>query len=55
MRLLHPSDHHFDPRSDHLRFFSARTLRGVLAGAGFAELRVRSSGRPPHGLHAVAR
>jgi SAM-dependent methyltransferase len=54
-RLVVAPDHHFDPRSDHLRFFSARTLRGVLEDAGFADVRVRASGRPPRGLHAVAR
>ena len=35
-RLVAATDAHFDPRADHLRFFSARTLRGVLADAGFA-------------------
>lgn len=34
---------HFDPRSDHLRFFSRPTLRGLLDDLGFdvAELRAR--------------
>ncbi|MDP1846252.1 MAG: class I SAM-dependent methyltransferase [Solirubrobacteraceae bacterium] len=34
---------HFEPRSDHLRFFSPRTLRGLLHDLGFevAQLRVR--------------
>jgi 2-polyprenyl-3-methyl-5-hydroxy-6-metoxy-1,4-benzoquinol methylase len=50
-RLVVASDAHFDPRSDHLRFFSARTLRVVLADAGFADIDVRRSGR---GLHASA-
>jgi 2-polyprenyl-3-methyl-5-hydroxy-6-metoxy-1,4-benzoquinol methylase len=50
-RLVVASDAHFDPRADHLRFFSARTLRAVLADAGFASARVRRAGR---GLHAVA-
>jgi SAM-dependent methyltransferase len=54
-RVVVASDRHFDPRSDHLRFFSARTLRAVLGAAGFADLEVRASGRPPRGLHAVAR
>ena len=35
-RLVVATDAHFDPRADHLRFFSARTLRAVLADAGFA-------------------
>jgi SAM-dependent methyltransferase len=29
-------DEHFSPYADHLRFFSRRTLRGVLEDAGFA-------------------
>jgi 2-polyprenyl-3-methyl-5-hydroxy-6-metoxy-1,4-benzoquinol methylase len=36
---------HFEPRSDHMRFFSARTLRALLDDLGFdvAELRSRRS------------
>jgi hypothetical protein len=45
------TDAHFDPRADHLRFFSARTLRAILADAGFASARVGRAGR---GLHASA-
>jgi 2-polyprenyl-6-hydroxyphenyl methylase/3-demethylubiquinone-9 3-methyltransferase len=51
-------DAHFDPRADHLRFFTARTLRAVLADAGFADVEVRAVGRVPllrAGLHAIAR
>jgi 2-polyprenyl-3-methyl-5-hydroxy-6-metoxy-1,4-benzoquinol methylase len=47
----------FDPRSDHLRFFSARALRGLLTDAGFAEIRIRgTAGRGPvsRALHVVA-
>src|SRR3954465_12256590 len=40
-RMVVGPDAHFDPRADHLRFFSARTLRAVLADAGFASVRVR--------------
>jgi SAM-dependent methyltransferase len=50
-RLVVGTDAHFDPRSDHLRFFSARTLRAVLADAGFHDVDVRREGR---GLHAAA-
>jgi SAM-dependent methyltransferase len=50
-RLVVATDAHFDPRTDHLRFFSARTLRAVLADAGFASAHVQRAGR---GLHAVA-
>jgi 2-polyprenyl-3-methyl-5-hydroxy-6-metoxy-1,4-benzoquinol methylase len=50
-RVVVATDVHFDPRADHLRFFSARTLRAVLADAGFVAIDVRRAGR---GLHAVA-
>jgi ubiquinone/menaquinone biosynthesis C-methylase UbiE len=50
-RLVVATDAHFDPRSDHLRFFSARTLRWVLSDAGFVAAAVSRSGR---GLHASA-
>jgi len=51
-------DAHFDPRADHLRFFTARTLHAVLADAGFAEHQIEAVGGAPllrRGLHAVAR
>jgi ubiquinone/menaquinone biosynthesis C-methylase UbiE len=50
-RIVVATDAHFDPRADHLRFFSARTLRAVLEDAGFAEIEVRRAGG---GLHASA-
>jgi 2-polyprenyl-3-methyl-5-hydroxy-6-metoxy-1,4-benzoquinol methylase len=50
-RVVVATDAHFDPRTDHLRFFSARTLRAVLGDAGFDKIEVRRSGR---GLHASA-
>ncbi len=43
-RVVVATDRHFDPRADHLRFFSARTLRAVLADAGFANVEVRRAG-----------
>ena len=43
-RLVAGTDRHFDPRADHLRFFSARTLREVVADAGFADVDVRAAG-----------
>ena len=43
-RLVAGTDRHFDPRADHLRFFSARTLREVVADAGFADVDVRATG-----------
>lgn len=51
-------DAHFDPRADHLRFFSARTLDGLLRDAGFGEIDLRAAGGPPllrAAFHAVAR
>ncbi|MEA2318323.1 MAG: hypothetical protein QOD44_2512, partial [Solirubrobacteraceae bacterium] len=51
-------EEHFDPRADHLRFFTSRTLRDVLADAGFPDAEVRATGGPPllrRALHAVAR
>jgi SAM-dependent methyltransferase len=49
---------HFDPRADHLRFFTARSLRELVAGAGFADVDVRARGGVPlvrHALHLRAR
>jgi SAM-dependent methyltransferase len=51
-------EEHFDPRADHLRFFTARSLRGVLRDAGFAEVAIDPVGGLPllrRALHAVAR
>ncbi len=53
-----PLEGRLDPRADHLRFFTARTLTGVLREAGFAEVAVRAGGGPPgarRALSAVAR
>jgi len=50
-------DAHFDPRADHLRFFSQRTLRSLLQDAGFAEVDLRATGGRPllrHAFHVVA-
>jgi len=38
---------HFDPRGDHLRFFTARSLADALLAAGFASPRLRGSGGLP--------
>ncbi len=51
-------DEHFDPRADHLRFFTTRTIRTLLEGSGFVQIEVRSVGGPPllrRALHVVAR
>ena len=50
-RVVVATDAHFDPRADHLRFFSARTLRAVLVDAGFVAVQVKRAGR---GLNAHA-
>jgi 2-polyprenyl-3-methyl-5-hydroxy-6-metoxy-1,4-benzoquinol methylase len=49
---------HFDPRADHLRFFTARSLRELVADAGFSDVEVRTRGGVPllrHALHLRAR
>jgi SAM-dependent methyltransferase len=51
-------EEHFDPRADHLRFFTARSLRAVLEDAGFRAVTVDAVGGVPplrRGLHAVGR
>jgi len=36
-------DAHFDPRSDHLRFYTSRTLARLLEGFGFEDIHVRKA------------
>jgi len=38
---------HFDPRADHLRFYTRRTLTELLEDFGFHDVDVRSAGGPP--------
>ncbi len=38
---------HFDPRGDHLRFYTRRTLTELLEDFGFHEVDVRGAGGPP--------
>lgn len=38
---------HFDPRGQHIRFYTRRSLREVLAGHGFAGVRIATLGGPP--------
>jgi 2-polyprenyl-6-hydroxyphenyl methylase/3-demethylubiquinone-9 3-methyltransferase len=38
---------HFDPRGDHLRFYTRETLTGLLGEFGFREVAVRAAGGPP--------
>jgi len=40
-------DAHFDPRGQHLRFFTRRSLARTLADAGFGPLRIEAAGGPP--------
>jgi len=42
-----PLERRLDPRSDHLRFFTARTLRDLLSGAGFDQVSVIAVDGPP--------
>jgi hypothetical protein len=37
-------ERHFEPRADHLRFFTARTLRALLEAGGFEQIAIRRSG-----------
>lgn len=51
-------DARFDPRSDHVRFFTPRTLAALLEELGFDGVSVRAVGGPPglrRSLHALAR
>jgi 2-polyprenyl-3-methyl-5-hydroxy-6-metoxy-1,4-benzoquinol methylase len=40
-------DEHFDPRADHLRFYTRRTLQALLADFGFERIDIRAAGGPP--------
>jgi SAM-dependent methyltransferase len=40
-------DAHFDPRTDHLRFYSSRTLARLLEDFGFADVQVRAAAGLP--------
>jgi 2-polyprenyl-6-hydroxyphenyl methylase / 3-demethylubiquinone-9 3-methyltransferase len=40
-------DAHFDPRADHLRFYTRRTLERLLGDFGFEEIEVRGAGGVP--------
>ena len=40
-------DAHFDPRADHLRFYTPRTLRRLLEDFAFEDVEVRGAGGPP--------
>jgi hypothetical protein len=40
-------ERHFDPRSDHLRFYTRRTLVRLLEDFGFEQIDVREAGGMP--------
>jgi 2-polyprenyl-3-methyl-5-hydroxy-6-metoxy-1,4-benzoquinol methylase len=40
-------DAHFDPRTDHLRFYTRRTLAALLGDFGFEDVEVRAAGGLP--------
>ncbi|HYW05420.1 MAG TPA: class I SAM-dependent methyltransferase [Longimicrobium sp.] len=48
---------HFDPRADHLRFFTEASLRGLLNDGGFPSVSATATGGPPllrRALHVCA-
>jgi 2-polyprenyl-3-methyl-5-hydroxy-6-metoxy-1,4-benzoquinol methylase len=44
---------HFDPRIDHLRFYTRRTLTELLEDFGFQDVEVRRAGGPPGARRAL--
>lgn len=46
-------DEHFDPRSDHLRFYTRRTLARLLADFGFERIDIAAAGGPPGARHTL--
>ncbi len=46
-------DERFDPRSDHVRFYSRRSLRGLLCDFGFHDVDVRLRGGPLSGARRL--
>jgi hypothetical protein len=49
---------HFDPRSDHLRFYTAASLRALLVDFNFEDIAIGAAGGRPgfrHSLKALAR
>jgi SAM-dependent methyltransferase len=47
-------ERHFEPRADHLRFFTRRTLAELLDAGGFATREIRARGAALH-VSAIAR
>ena len=46
-------DRHFDPRSDHVRFYSRRSLVRLLADFGFEQVELRAAGGFPLARHTL--
>jgi 2-polyprenyl-6-hydroxyphenyl methylase/3-demethylubiquinone-9 3-methyltransferase len=46
-------EQHFDPRGDHVRFYTARSLRALLSDFGFERIDVRSAAGPPGARRAL--
>ncbi len=46
-------DRHFDPRSDHLRFYTRRTLATLLGDVRFEAVRIAGVGGPPGARHTL--
>jgi 2-polyprenyl-3-methyl-5-hydroxy-6-metoxy-1,4-benzoquinol methylase len=46
-------EEHFDPRSDHVRFYSRRSLWNLLSGSGFEDVDVRARGGRRRGAERV--
>jgi len=46
-------ERHFDPRADHLRFYTPRTLARLLEGFGFEQVEMRAAGGVPGARRAL--
>jgi hypothetical protein len=46
-------EQHFDPRSDHVRFYTTRSLRALLSDFGFEHIDIRSAAGPPGARRAL--
>jgi SAM-dependent methyltransferase len=46
-------EEHFDPRSEHLRFYTRRTLGALLADVGFEGIELRAAGGLPGARHVL--
>jgi 2-polyprenyl-6-hydroxyphenyl methylase/3-demethylubiquinone-9 3-methyltransferase len=46
-------ERHFDPRADHLRFYTPRTLTRLLEDFGFEQVEMREAGGVPGARRAL--